>query len=77
MPKKKGKVAILRTAGFASKYVGTPYVSTIYWKMPVNLFVLTNVGRQIWWFSYTLMRTARRCSSFCKIRFYSSAGAQK
>ena len=29
IPKKKGKVAMLSTAGFASKYVGIPYVSTI------------------------------------------------
>jgi hypothetical protein len=31
IPKKNGNDAMLMTAGFASLYVGVPYVSTITW----------------------------------------------
>ena len=43
-PKKNGNVAIVKDAGFASLYYGTPYVSTINWKLAVASFVLTYVG---------------------------------
>lgn len=41
---RKGKVTIENTAGFASRYVATPYASMMPTKASVILFVLKNVG---------------------------------
>ena len=44
MAKRKGKVTAVNSAGFASRYRGTPYVSTTAWNTPVNLLVRKCVG---------------------------------
>ena len=44
MAKRNGKVTAVKSAGLASWYRGTPYVSTTSWNTPVNLFVRKYVG---------------------------------
>ena len=39
-PKRKGKVAAVKSAGFASRYLGIPYVFTNSWNAYVYLFVV-------------------------------------
>ena len=48
-PKKKGKLMHVKTAGLASLYEGTPYVSIINWKVYEKSFVLKNVGGINFW----------------------------
>ena len=43
-PKRKGKVAAVKRAGFASRYLGIPYVFTNSWKAYVYLLVVKCVG---------------------------------
>ena len=43
-PNWKGKVMIVKMAGFTSWYLGTPYVSTICWKGAVKSFNWKYVG---------------------------------
>lgn len=43
-PNKKGKVTVVNNDGLASRYLATPYVSTIYWAERVYEFFWNNVG---------------------------------